>query len=154
MKKVSFDSLITNGKLEREVAEKISSSLSSFNDKRVTITIEPFVKHKTNKQSAMLFGLIYPHYLTAMIDFGDDSFRLYGDKNRIAKATDCIHEMLLSEFAGRDQVNIGTGEIIFVPSRSSAMTTIELSVYVECIIRACADRYGYPIPTPKQSDYE
>lgn len=150
MKSRLFTSEIKDGGLNPIIERDLFNHLEKYEGKKVTIEVKDFVRTRTSSQNRYMWGCLYPNYIQAMLDTGDDSAVEYSKKNRIPKVTDAIHEILLQELGNRELLNKETGELIFIPSRTSSMNTIEINTYIDNIRDMAAQRYGYYIPLPSE----
>jgi len=104
-------------------------------EKRWRITIEPYVKRRSNSQNAYLWGVVYPTILAA--------------GNLGGWTAEDLHEFFLGEHFGWEQME-GFGRKRMKPiRRSSKLSTIEFNEYVAHIQRFMAEK-GVYVPDPNE----
>jgi hypothetical protein len=104
-------------------------------DKSWKVTVEPFVRPRSNQQNAFLWGVVYP----TIIESGGEALAGW--------TSDDLHEYFLGEVFGWEVLE-GMGRKRMKPvKRSSRMTKVEFMDYLEQISQRCADM-GIVIPEP------
>jgi hypothetical protein len=104
-------------------------------DKRWRVTIEPYVKRRSNSQNAYLWGVVYPTILQAM------------PSDLAGWTADEVHEFFLGEHFGWERVT-GFGKTKQRPiRRSSKLSTLEFQDYVAFIQQFMAEK-GVYVPDP------
>jgi len=108
-------------------------------EKRWRVTIEPYVKKRSNSQNAYLWGVVYPTILQALAH------------DLAGWSAEDLHEYFLGEHFGWERVH-GFGKTKQRPiRRSSKLTTIEFNEYKEFIQRTMAEK-GVYIPDPNETE--
>lgn len=104
-------------------------------EKRWRITIEPYVRRRSNSQNSYLWGVVYP---TILLNGPLDGW-----------TGDDLHEFFLGEHFGWETVE-GFGRKKLKPiRRSSRLSTVEFNEHVEFIQRFMAEK-GVYIPDPNE----
>lgn len=127
--KLTFD----NPRRYREFARRLSKTVS-----RVTVTIEKYVKRRSNKQNAWVWGCAYELMLA------ESGYEL----DELKEAKEALHYSLVKKCFGTHW----DGKVRdHVPNvRSSHLSTEEFSHYMEWLQRHAAQEWRTVIPSPNE----
>jgi hypothetical protein len=128
-----MDRIFPKGSSKVAVASWVAAAVAE--DQAWKVTIEPFVRPRSNQQNAYLWGVVYP----TIIECAGEALRGW--------TADDLHEFFLGEIYGWEMLE-GMGRKRMKPiKRSSRMTKVEFMDYLESISQRCAEM-GIIIPEP------
>lgn len=118
----------------------LKDAIKSFNNRRITISIQEAFKTRSNKQNAYYWGCIIPIIKQGFKDSWGESHSI---KN--------IHEFLKLEFNYTERVNEITGECVKFPKSTTDNDTRQQEEYHEQIRQFAFDWFNTVIPLPNEN---
>ena len=136
--KLEYFTTPKDGIIGKKVGGEIRHQLKSLEGKRVKITVEKVKKSRSLAQNA---------YMHLMFTIFKDALNDLGNEFNMPQ----VKEMLKLKFLKTEVVNEDTGETIGERVRhTSELTTTELNVFIEDVIRYGAEEFNVTIPFPNE----
>ncbi len=133
-----FHGMVIDGKLPRDVSEKIAALIRSMNGKKLVITFKEMKKRRSLSQNAYMFGYVIPPIVQMFRDAGN-----YVD-------SDDVHAFLKQHVGKLSQVIVTPdGEVLRSLGSTAKLSTMEFEAYLEQV-RAWAAEHGVPIDLPNE----
>jgi hypothetical protein len=135
---LEFSGIVTNGKLPREVSERIASTIRRMEGKRLLIVIKEQKRQRSNKQNRYYFGVI--------VMMVTEMFREAGNY----VGAEEVHDFLKEHVGNLRQIIVTPdGEVLKILGSTTKLSTQEFEVYMEKV-RAWAAGFGLIIPLPHE----
>jgi hypothetical protein len=134
---LEFSGLVANGKLPREVAERVASTIRRMEGKRLVIAIKEQKRKRSNQANAYLWGVVYPPIVAAFRDHGN-----------VVDSED-VH-LFCKQHVCKLQKSLVTpdGEVLHLVGSTRIFSTIEFSDYIEAVRAWAVETLGVTIPLP------
>lgn len=139
--KLRYNGKIKDGRLRIFRRATLLKDLEAFDGTNVVITIEKRRKARSTEQNRYLWGVVYECALQGFKDI---------DPTGTAGLTvEDVHEFFKDRFLhnGRDVVT-AQGEVLTMKSTTTELSTTDMMVYIEEIIRFCAEYLNTAVPEP------
>lgn len=130
-----------NGKLSKIHQKSLfNETLSHYAGKSIRIKIAKWTKPRSLPQNRYYFGVLIPQVIDALVENGIDRYDLN---------TEVVHDMLKLKFLKKDLIS-EHGEVIEIVQNTSKLTTEEFSLYIDQIVRWCAETLSYVVYLPNE----
>lgn len=130
-----------NGKLSKVYQKTLFiDTLKHYAGKTIRIKIAKWTKPRSLPQNRYYFGILIPQVIDALVDNGIDRSEL---------DTNLVHDMLKMKFLKKELVS-EHGEVIEYVQQTSKLTTEEFSIYIDDIVRWCAETLSYVVYLPNE----
>lgn len=130
-----------NGKLSKVYQKTLfDETLKHYAGKTIRIRIAKWTKPRSLPQNRYYFGVLLAQVIDALVDNGIDR----ADLN-----TEVVHDMLKMKFLKKELVS-EHGEVIEIVQSTSKLTTEEFSIYIDEIVRWCAETLSYVVYLPNE----
>lgn len=130
-----------NGKLAKIYQKTaFNDTLKHYSGKTIRIKIAKWTKPRSLPQNRYYFGVLIAQVIDALVDNGIDRNELN---------TDLVHDMLKMKFLRKELVS-EHGEVIEYVQSTSKLTTEEFSIYIDDIVRWCAETLSYVVYLPNE----
>lgn len=139
---LQFTAPIQNGWIPGHMDKLLRGAVAKAEGKKVTITVKPYRKSRSNPQNAFYWGVVVPLIR-----------RMFEDAGNTMNDED-VHCFLRAHVGGLTNiVHTPDGLARNVLKSSTALTTIEWEMWMEKI-RAWAAPFDVVIPLPNEAGYE
>lgn len=136
--KIKYFGKVTNGNLKVYNRKLFDKELLLYEGKEVSIIIDRKRKTRSIEQNA---------YLHLMFTIVTTELNNLGNKFTMEQ----VKELLKFKFLVIDEYDESTGEVIGQRVKgTSELTTTELSVFIEEVIRYCAETFHIQVPFPNE----
>lgn len=105
--------------------------------KALKVTVEKYVKRRSDDQNKLLWGWVYPK----VREVGGESLNGWTNED--------LHELFLINWGGYEVIEFAGQKRKRPVRRSSKLSTVEFSDYIESILRFCAEQ-GFYIEMPDE----
>ena len=130
--KFTYFSKVENGKLSKSASKAIRSDLSTFEGKRIVITIS-----KAKSQRTVMQNALYWVYVTMIAN------ELGYDKNE-------MHEVIKFKFMKCEKINEKTGEVMQYLKSTTDLSKSDFADLISDLQRWAAESLGIVLPEPGQ----
>ena len=127
-----YYSEVKEGKLQKNVREKIVNELSVFEGKRVEIKIEKIRSKRSTRQNRLWW--LYMTIISKEIGYTKDE----------------IHEICKFKFLKKEKVDENTGEVFEYIGSSSGLSKSEFADLITDLIRWASETFGIILPIPDE----
>lgn len=127
-----YSNVSNEGKLQKNVSEKIALELKEFSGKRVEITIEKLRSTRSSRQNRLWW--LYMTILSKEIGYTKDE----------------MHEICKFKFLKREKVDEKTGEVFEYIGKSSKLTKSEFADMTTDLIRWASETFNIILPLPDE----
>lgn len=134
-----YQALVTNGKIQPTIRERIAEAIAAHEGKAIVITIARAIKRRSNNQNRFLHGVFLPAMRQMFADAGE---------NHTAEEIKVIFKQ---EFGFKMSIAMPDGRFIEVPKSTADYTTLECEQAMDKA-RAWAASFGYELPFPNEGD--
>jgi 6-pyruvoyl-tetrahydropterin synthase len=128
---------IEGGKIVNKTT--FQKALWELKDGRYLVKIEP-KKKRTNGQNRYIHGVLFPELKNAFNEAGWDEIRTMEMAKEIAKR----------RFLTTQIVNEKTGEVMEFVKETSQLSTLEMNVFIDDVIKFAAENLNYQIMYPNE----
>lgn len=118
---------------------KLKEHMATLPDGRYLVTVKSS-KIRSLQQNAYLHGLLIPEFKNALREAGYDEI----------KTDEQAKQLMKMMFLKRSIANKETGEVLEYTEDTHNLTTLELNILIEDVIRFCADKLSYVVPYPNE----
>lgn len=118
---------------------ELKAAFNSLKDGKHQVTIKD-IRNRSLPQNDYYWGVVVPMVRKGLYDNGYDDVR----------TNDHAHEILKHIHLRRRMESKQNGDVIYISERSSKLTVVEFSEYIEAICRWSAEYLGVVIPSPNQ----
>lgn len=125
-----YSNVSEEGKLQKNVSEKIALELKEFSGKRVEITIEKLKSTRSSRQNRLWW--LYMTILSKEIGYTKDE----------------MHEICKFKFLKREKIDEKTGEVFEYIGKSSKLTKSEFADMTTDLIRWASENFDIILPLP------
>lgn len=125
-----YSNVSNEGKLQKNVSEKIALELKEFSGKRVEITIEKLKSTRSSRQNRLWW--LYMTILSKEVGYTKDE----------------MHEICKFKFLKREKVDEKTGEVFEYIGKSSKLTKSEFADMTTDLIRWASENFDIILPLP------
>lgn len=133
-----FNAKVAKGNLTLTNRPLFSDVVSCLKDGDYVMEIKEKKKKRSNSQNSYYFGVIVTMVCLRFRDLGHDV-----DLQN-------THDFLKANFNYKEIVKPETGEVLKIPLKTSELSTIEFSEYIERVIRFGAEFLDIQIPYPNE----
>lgn len=133
MKRYETFTTISKGKFNPSCTRELLAFLAEHNDKRCRVVLEVGSKRST-PQNSYLWGAVYPILRQGFKDSGDEL------------SIEEVHDFCNNRFNYKEIVNESTGEVLKVPTSTTALNKDEFGEYIENIKRFASEYLNTYIP--------
>lgn len=137
--RIEYSTKIQGGNFLKETRDKLSIDLQHLEGKEVTISIEPFIKHRSNKQGRYYWGCIVEEQKQCFKERLGELFH----KNE-------IHQFNKINFFKREIYDKYINEVIVFPGSTTRFSTLEFEEKLEMIRRYFETKFNWMIPAPHE----
>lgn len=130
--KLTYYSDVKEGKLQKNVSEKIASELKCFEGKRIEITVQK-LRSKRSVQQNRLYWL----YATIL-------------SNEIGYSKEETHEILKFKFLKREKVDEASGQVLEYLKSTAELTKAEFADLISQTIQFAAENFNIVLPLPQE----
>lgn len=127
-----YSNVSEEGKLQKNVSEKIALELKEFSGKRVEITIEKLRSTRSSRQNRLWW--LYMTILSKEVGYTKDE----------------MHVICKFKFLKREKVDEKTGEVFEYIGKSSKLTKSEFSDMTTDLIRWASETFNIVLPFPDE----
>lgn len=127
-----YSNVSNEGKLQKNVSEKIALELKEFSGKRVEITIEKLKSTRSSRQNRLWW--LYMTILSKEVGYTKDE----------------MHEICKFKFLKREKVDEKTGEVFEYIGKSSKLTKSEFADMTTDLIRWASETFNIVLPLPDE----
>ena len=127
-----YSNVSEEGKLQKNVSEKIALELKEFSGKRVEITIEKLKSTRSSRQNRLWW--LYMTILSKEIGYTKDE----------------MHEICKFKFLKREKIDEKTGEVFEYIGKSSKLTKSEFADMTTDLIRWASETFNIVLPLPDE----
>ncbi len=130
-----------SGKLSKVYQKTLfNDTLKHYAGKTIRIKIAKWTKPRSLPQNRYYFGALITQVIDALVDNGIDRNELN---------TEIVHNLLKMKFLKKELV-LEHGEVIEYVQQTSKLTTEEFSIYIDDIVRWCAETLSYVVYLPNE----
>lgn len=130
-----------NGKLSKIYQKSMfDETLKHYAGKTIRIKVAKWTKPRSLPQNRFYFGVLIPQVIDALVDNGI---------NRDELNVEVVHDLLKMKFLKKELVS-EHGEVIEIVQSTSKLTTEEFSIYIDDIVRWCAETLSYVVYLPNE----
>ena len=133
-----FNAKVNKGNLTLTNRPLFSDIISCLKDGDYIMEIKEKKKKRSNSQNSYLWSVVNPMVFRRLVELGHDI--------TIEEA----HDFLKANFNYKEIVKPETGEVLKIPLKTSELSTIEFSEYIERVIRFGAEFLDIQIPYPNE----
>lgn len=137
--KLTYTSLVKDGRLQKNVSERIANDLRQYEDKYVIIEIERRRSKRSDLQNAYYFGCVVEEQMAC---FKERWGEIYS-KNQ-------VHDWNKANIFCTEHIDSATGEIFKIPGSSASKNKMEFEERMEQIRQFFWNRFEWQIPLPNQ----
>jgi hypothetical protein len=135
---LEFSGVVTNGKLPKDISERIGSVISGMEGKRLVVAIREQKKRRSLQANAYLWAAVYPPIVAMFRDAGN----MVDDED--------VHAYLKEHVGKLSQILVlPDGEVVKIPGSTSKLTTTEFQDYI-AKVSAWAAEFGVGVPLPHE----
>lgn len=130
-----------NGKLSKIYQKSMfDETLKHYAGKTIRIKVAKWTKPRSLPQNRYYFGALIQQVIDALVDNGI---------NRDELNVEVVHDLLKMKFLKKELVS-EHGEVIEIVQSTSKLTTEEFSIYIDDIVRWCAETLSYVVYLPNE----
>lgn len=130
-----------NGKMSKIYQKSMfEETLKHYAGKTIRIKVAKWTKPRSLPQNRFYFGVLIPQVIDALVDNGI---------NRDELNVEVVHDLLKMKFLKKELVS-EHGEVIEIVQSTSKLTTEEFSIYIDDIVRWCAETLSYVVYLPNE----
>lgn len=127
---LTYYSVVKDGRLQRNVSQKIANELREFEGKRVEIRIQKLKSKRSDQQNRYWWAIV-----TIL-------------SNELGYTKDELHEILKFKFLKRSKVDEKTGEIFEYLGSTATLNKTEFADMTSELIRWSAETFSIALPIP------
>ena len=140
MQEMIFKASVVNGKVNIAQKSLFNNIIKSYEGKDIRLKVAKWYKPRSLPQNKYYFGVLIPQVIDALVNNGIERHEL---------STEIVHDLLKMKFLKKDFVS-NDGEVIEYVVGTSKLTTEEFNIYIDDIIRWCADTLSYVAYLPNE----
>lgn len=130
-----------NGKLSKVHQKTLfDDTLKHYAGKTIRIKIAKWTKSRSLPQNRYYHGILITQVIDALVDNGIDRHELNSE---------IVHDMLKMKFLKKELIS-EHGEVIEYVQSTAKLTTEEFSIYIDDIVRWCAETLSYVVYLPNE----
>lgn len=127
---LTYYSVVKDGRLQRNVSQKIANELKEFEGKKVEVRIQKLKSKRSDQQNRYWWAIV-----TIL-------------SNELGYTKDELHEILKFKFLKRSKVDEKTGEIFEYLGSTATLNKTEFSDMTSELIRWSAETFSIVLPIP------
>lgn len=127
---LTYYSVVKDGRLQRNVSQKIANELKEFEGKKVEVRIQKLKSKRSDQQNRYWWAIV-----TIL-------------SNELGYTKDELHEILKFKFLKRSKVDEKTGEIFEYLGSTATLNKTEFADMTSELIRWSAETFSIILPIP------